>query len=41
MTKDFHRSQDVKSNKQYIPVVKKESDDPPPIIVAVVGKVKN
>ena len=40
MNKGFRLAQDRKSNKTFIPVVKRETDEPPPIIVAIVGPAK-
>ncbi|CBY24705.1 unnamed protein product [Oikopleura dioica] len=40
MNKGFRLAQDRKSNKIFIPVVKRETDEPPPIIVAIVGPAK-
>ena len=40
MRKKFNVSQDRKSNKEFIPVVKNQSDEPPPLIVALVGPPK-
>ena len=40
MRKKFNHSQDVKNLKEYIPVVKNQTDEPPPLIVALVGPPK-
>ena len=40
MRKKFNVSQDRKNNKEFIPVVKNQSDEPPPLIVALVGPPK-
>jgi len=40
MRKKFNVAQDRKSNREFIPVVKNQSDEPPPLIVALVGPPK-
>ena len=40
MRKKFNVSQDRKNNKEFIPLVKNQSDEPPPLIVALVGPPK-
>ena len=40
MRKKFNHSQDIKNLKEYIPVVKNQTDEPPPLIVALVGPPK-